>query len=423
MRAFLCGILLLLCSAFADPRRVAVVNKQWLKEQSEKLHGTTTEPLPGPWVRTIYETVKEVVTPYAIGDVVFATKPPEDPEKQSMNPWITLKKDGTPKTINPKMKNGKVANGFPDVKSHFKTATTIVHLQEDLQAHNLNEGDSHEEIQLIDEDSTYVSLSPIMRCTPDFYFKRGHANMDSSEPFCFPHDHQKFRLGKTYFMTWFSRYFENSEKVRIHFAYVRETGMNKGFDRSFKKRDLGGFLNADIHGAPTKDLKAELENISDDIKFKGAVPGAFYTSEWVNNDMGFFPIELQKEWLQGKHYKRVMMAIQPESVSDDEFDLLTSDHLYATFQLMESIGKNTKEMRKLRDQTGNDDDFYYVITAIPTIVAVTAFFAYLFVIINKKNLDFSHIKKPKRSKYGNQGKYDLPIAMTDIHKPSTYKTS
>lgn len=421
MKGFLCAVLLLLSGAVAEPRRVAVVNKQWQAEQSEKLHGTKTEPLPGPWMRTIYGTVKEVVTPYAIGDVVFATKPPQNAEEISMNPWITLKKDGSPKTITPKLKNGKVVDAYPAVSTHFQTATTIVHSQEELQAHNLKEGEELEEIQLIDEDSTYVSLSPIMRCTPDHYFKRGHANMDSSEPFCFPHDHQKFRIGKTYFMTWYSRYFQVDEKVRIHYAYIREGGMNKGFDRSFKKRGLGGFLNADIHGSPTKDLKAELHN--SDIKFNGAIPGTFYTSDWVDNDMGFFPIEVQEEWLQGKYYKRVLMAIQPESVADEDFDIMSSDHLYATFQITESIGKNTKEMRKMRDQTGNDDDFYYIITAIPTIVAVTAFCAYLFVIINKKNLDFSHIKKPKRSKYGNHGKYDLPISMTDIHKPAGFKTS
>lgn len=422
MKAFLCGILLL-GAAVAEPRRAAVVNKQWAKEQSEKLHGTPTETLPAPWVRTIYGTVKEIVTPYAIGDVVFATKPPEDPEELTMNPWVSLKKDGTPKTINPKIKNGKVVNGFPDVRTYFQTASTVTYSHEELQAHNMKEGDVHEEVQLAEEDQTYVSLSPIMRCTPDFYFKRGHANMDSSEPFCFPHDHQKFRIGKTYFMTWFSRYFENSEKVRIHYAYIVEGGKNKGFDKSFKKRGLGGFLNADYHKSPTKDIKAQVHDIADDAKLKGAIPGTFYTSEWMDNDMGFFPIEVQEDWLQGKYYKRVMMAIQPDSVPDDEFDLLESDHLYATFQITESIGKNTKEMRKIKDQTGNDDDFYYYLMAIPTIISITAFCAYLFIIINRKTLDLSTIKKPRRSRYGNQGKYDLPISMTSIHKPTGLKTS
>lgn len=416
-----CCVVLVLAwtGAFAEAGRGAVVNKQWLKEQSELANGTPTLEVPGPWLRTIYGTVKEVVTPYAIGDIIFATPLPTDPLQASLAPWITLKKDGSPKTVRPKMKDGTVANGFPTVGTHFATATTVLHAQEDLNAHNLKDGDQLEEVILMDEDTTYVSLSPIMRCTPDFFFKRGQAGMDLSEPFCFPHDHQKFRVGKTYFMTWYSRFFENAQKVRIHYAYITEKSQNLGKDKSFKKRGLGGFLNAEIHDAPVRGAKAQLAQLDENSKLKGTVEGAFYSSDWVDNDMGFFPIEVQPEWLQGKYYKRVLMAIQPDTVSDEEFDIMSSSHLYGTFQFTESVGKNNAELRKIRDRVGHDDDFYYIITAIPTIVAITAFCAYLFVIINKKTLDLSNIRKPKRSRFGN--KYDLPISMTDVHRPQGYK--
>ncbi|GMM29171.1 Psg1 protein [Martiniozyma asiatica (nom. inval.)] len=409
--------------------RKAVINKQWQKEQSEKLHGTSTEALPGPWLRTIYGTVKEVVTPYAIGGVTFATRPPETTD--SLQYWISLKNDGSPKTIKPKLKNGAVQNGYPDVGTYFQTATTVVHHQQDIQAHNLKEDDTIEEVILAEEDTTYISLSPLMRCTPDFYFKRGIANHDTSEPFCSPHDHEKMRVGRTYFLTWFTRFFENAEKVRVHYAYIKEDARQKGFDRAFQKRDEAstnseteilekrGFLNKDIHGNPIKEVSAKLDKV--DETTNGEVYGAFYSSEWFDSSRGFFPIEVQKEWLKGDVSRRVLMAIQPDTIDDEDFDLLESSHLYATFQLTESVGKNTKDMRKLRDQTGNDDDFYYVITAIPTIIAIVVFVVYIFFEFNKRNTDFSHIRKPKKSRYGNVGKYDLPIAMTDIHKPGIKK--
>lgn len=385
----------------AEPRK-AIVNKAWLKDESERVHGTEQET-PKPWIRTIYGTVKEVVTPYVVGGVTFAAKQPETTD--GLEPWISLKNDGLPKTITPKLKNGKIANGFPDVSTYFQTATTVIHHQSMLQAHNLNEDDTVEEVLMVDEDDTYVKLSPLQRCTPDYYYKKGIANMELSDPFCSPRDHEKMRVGLTYFITWYSRYFEDVENVRFHYAFVNEKSHDKGFD----KRDL--FSDS------LKDIDTEIEELSGNIDFKGAVHGAFYSSDWVSNKNGWFSLEVDKKWLNNKVYKKVVIAMQPDNVSDEEFSILDAPHLFATFQLRERIGKNTAEMRKLQDQAGTNDDVYYVIASIPTVVLIAVLFMYLFLYLNRSHRDLSHIKKPKRSRYGNQGKYNIPIALTDIHKP------
>lgn len=394
------GPILLKRDALAEPKK-AVVNKEWIKDESEKVNGPTSE-LPQPWIRTIYGTVVEVVTPYVVGDVTFANKQPETTD--GLEPWISINNNGLPKTIHPRMKNGKVDKGFPDVGTYFQTATTVVYNQKDLNAHNLNDDAVVKQVEMIDEDDTYIKLSPLQRCTPDYYYKKGIANIEMSEPFCAPRDHQKMRVGKTYFITWYTRFFENVEKVKFHYAFVNEKSHDKGFD----KRDL---IDESL-----KDVDAEIEQMSGNVKFQGDVYGSFFSSEWIKND-GWYALDIDEKWLQGKVYKKVVISIQPDSVPDDEFSILDGSHFFATFQLRENIGKNTKEMRKLQDQTGTNDDFYYVVTAIPTAVMVSVLFMYFFLYLNRKHRDLSHIRKPKKSRFGNQGKYNIPVSLTDTRKP------
>lgn len=385
----------------AEPRK-AIVNKEWLKAESERIYGKQEET-PKPWLRTIYGTIHEVVTPYVVGGVTFAG--PEAEETDSLKPWISIKKDGLPKTITPKLKNNVVVDGFPQVRTFFQTATTVTHHQEDIKAHNLKEGDVIEEVSMIEEDDTYIKLSPIQRCTPDYYYKKGIANMEISEPFCSPRDHQKMRVGPTYFITWFSRYFKDAKNVKFHYAYVNEKAHDKGFD----KREL--------IDAALKKVDAEIEYQSGDIEFEGDVFGSFYSSDWVSNDNGWYPVEVDQKWLKGKVYKKVVIAVQPDYIDDDDFKILDAPHLFATFQLRESIGKNTKEMRKLQDMAGTHDDVYYVIASMPTVVMISVLLMYGFLYLNRKHRDLSRVRKPKKSRFGNQGRYNIPVALTDIKKP------
>lgn len=386
----------------AEPRK-AIVNKEWLKAESERLYGTEVET-PKPWLRTIYGSVHEVVTPYVVGGVTFAGT--QATQTDGLAPWISIKKDGLPKTITPKLKGNIIENSFPPVKTYFQTATTIVHHQKDIKAHNLKDDDTIEEVQMIEEDDTYVKLSPIQRCTPDYYYKKGIANMESSEPFCAPRDHQKMRVGPTYFITWFSRYFKDVKNVKFHYAYVNEKAHDKGFDKR------------EIMDSALKNMDAQLEELSGEEEAQGDVYGAFYSSDWISNDNGWYAVDVDKKWLKGKVYKKVVIAMQPDTIADEDFRILDAPRLFATFQLRESIGKNTKEMRKLQDQAGTNDDVYYVIASIPTAVMISVLFMYGFLYLNRKHRDLSHVKKPKKSRFGNQGKYNIPVALTDIRKPN-----
>lgn len=389
-----------------DARRKAIVNKQWLKDQEEPEE--KHPDLPGPWLRTIYDDIKEVVTPTVIGGVTFSTKPTDSPAGTEM--WVTVNNDGSPKVIRPHLKNGIVQHGFPDVKTYFETATTIVHKQEEIQAHNLEEGDVYEEVVMLPEDDTYVKLSPLMRCTPDFYFNVGPAQLVKSAPFCKPHNGEHLRVGRTYFLIWYSQFYKDAKTVRFHYSYVKEKMTEKGL----AKRGLDDPRN------PVKDPDAEVPELDLDIKqSENDRAGAFYTSDWIKNDQGWFPIDVKEEWVGKVPYRAVAISIQPDTVADDVFELSKAPQILLTFQLQESVGKNTKAMHKLQDSPPPPEDIYYIVMGIPTMVVVAVFAMYLFVRYNKRSTDLSHLRAPKRSRFGNQ--YGQQYEAMDVSKPTGYK--
>ncbi|CDK24404.1 unnamed protein product [Kuraishia capsulata CBS 1993] len=376
----------------------AIYNKEWLAEQNGE---SSTSETPKPWLRTIYSTKKEVVTPTVVAGVTFSAKPPK--ETDGLEPWISLKKDGTPVTVKPKLKNGQIKNGKPDLSTYFQTATTVIYNQKDLKAHNLPADAIHEEVEYIDEDQTYVSLNPLMRCTPDFYFKKGRAGHLSSEPFCTPKENTDMKASNTHFVTWYTRFFEEATNVRIHLAYIKESSRDKGMG----KRDL---LPSD----------AKLDYDSSGLSgTEGALPGTFYTSEWILNRDGFFALEVQEEWLQGLFHKKVAIYIQPDSVSDEDFQLLDpSNMVLVNFIKKSVVGKNSKLDRTLQDMGGTDDNVYYVVMTIPTMVIIAVFGMYAFLYINKGHRDLSHLRKPKSSRFGrnhHHSKYSsLPSYKNDV---------
>ncbi|CAR30749.1 hypothetical protein ZYGR_0P00510 [Zygosaccharomyces rouxii] len=324
-------------------------------QPGEKL---TTSEEPKPWYRTIYGDKVEIVTPTVVAGVTFSRKPLETPDP--LEPWVSLNKNGIPKTIKPEIKNGRTKNGHPDYSTFFKEVHTKTLGYDDLKAENMDYGDVHEEEVFEDEDETYTSLNPIVRCTPKRYFNKGHSKNIPSEPFCTPHEDSIWNVGKTYFLTWYTHFFRDEhsnevvERVRIHMAYIREKSNEKGV----LKRD-----------APS---------------------ATFFHSEWIKNADGVYPIEILHEWLQGVRTRKIVISVQPETVSDAEFDPLTHG-VFVYLDEGSRVYKQTNKELALNDAGITDDKWYYVVVSIPTAVIVALVLMYFFIIANRRYSDFSEV--------------------------------
>lgn len=367
--------------------REAKFNKNYLEElaQKSKLQ-TSTEP-PKPWLRTLSDDRVEVVTPTVIAGVTFGAKPPTT--TNGLEPWITLDKLGLPKTVKPELKNGLFKKGWPTYGTWFATPTTIVHSNEDLNAHNLEEDEIFTEVKYIDEDPYEHSLNPMIRCTPDRYTKKGIARVDSSEPFCTPHDDIRMILGKTYFITWYSGFFDKDvENVRLILAHVQEAANQKGF-----KRDLQQSTN--------------LDKRSKQIDLGGKIRNAFFATDWIKNTKGYYPLDLIEEWIGGDnvYQRKVLITIQPDNIPDEEFDI-QKNYLVVEFGKGVKIDKShLNDLKKLEEKNRNialgiqevgdeiDYEKYYIMMGLPTCVAIFGLCAYFFVMINKRSLDLSNLRK------------------------------
>ena len=342
----------------------------------EEKESTTEEQKP--WFRTIYSTEKEIVTPTVIDGVTFSAKPPAT--SNGLEPWVSLEKDGRPKTIQPEIKNGHTKRGKPDYSTYFKTATIRTYSYEELEAYNMDPNEVHEEEILLDEDDTYTSLNPVIRCTPDSYFNKGLSKDILSEPFCTPRENVMWKVGTTYFVSWYTRFFENehngkvAENVRIHLSYVKE----KASDKGYHKRDI---------------------------------PGTFFTSEWIKNIDGVYAIEPQKDWLQGQYERRIIVSVQPNYISDDEFSPLDNGVLLYMI-LGSKVSKTTKEEWALADAGISDSKWYYIALTMPAVAVVVFVILYFFLELNKGMRDFSDItnnslnkKRRVLGKFANMKKF------------------
>ncbi|SCU79518.1 LAFA_0B03664g1_1 [Lachancea sp. 'fantastica'] len=320
---------------------------------------TSTSEEIKPWRRTIYSSQVEVVTPTVIAGVTFSAKPAvtSDP----LQPWVSLDKLGSPKTKKPEIKKGRTVNGYPDYKTFFQTAHTTTLSGAELGAHNMDDKEIFEEEYFDDEDKTYVSLNPVIRCTPDRYRNKGLAKDVSSAPFCTPFENVEWKIDHTYFVTWFTKFFEDpatdkiAEKVRLHAFYVKEKAHEKGFG-------------------------------------KRSLRGSFFSSEWVKNVDGLYPVEPTEEWLQDKYEKRILLAIQPDYISDDEFDPW-SHGLLLNVIMGSRVFKNTKEQLALQDAGLSDDTWYYVALTMPTMVVVACVAMYFFLQLNKNHRDLRDVRQ------------------------------
>lgn len=354
-----------------------IVNKDYAQLQKLKEGGQSSAAPLKPWHRTIYSTKVEIVTPTVIGGVTFSAKPPATTD--GLEPWISLNKEGSPKTIRPKMKNGVIKNASPTYGTYFQTATTITYLKEELKAHNMKDGEVYEHEEFLPEDLTYQLLNPIFRCTPASYKNKGVGKNLSPEPFCFPQDNTQLLKDKTYFVTWYHRFFDDSvDKVKVHFSYVKEAARQKGLRKRSEVIQKGGTL----------------------------AQKSFHSSEWLPKETGIFPITIDEEWLGGEYYRKVVISLQPDNIEDDDFDFLEHSVVVEFGQgvkvakgHLEDI-KLAEERARLRAQgieldEGLDYEKYMIMMTMPTCVLLAALAMYFFVWINRKNTDLSFLRKVK----------------------------
>lgn len=364
--------------------RDAKFNKQYLEELAAKTAKSTTSEAPKPWIRTLTNSVVEVVTPTVIAGVTFGAKPAST--TNGLEPWINLDKLGSPKTVKPELKNGLFKKAWPTYGTWFATPTTIVHSNEDLNAHNLGEDETFHEEQWIEEDAYEHSLNPMIRCTPDRYSKKGTAKVDSSQPFCTPQDDVRMILGKTYFITWYSGFFKDAEKVRLSFSHVKQSARQQGL----KKRDI-----------------PDLVKRSREIELGGKVQSSFFTTDWIKNTKGYYPLDILEEWIgdDSVYQRKVLITIQPDNIPDEEFNV-QENFIVVEFSKGVKVDKShLVDLKKLEEknrnkalgieEVGGDVDYekYYIMMGLPTCVALFGLAAYFFIIVNKKSIDFSNVSR------------------------------
>lgn len=397
-----------------------IINKDYQKMESLKMYGEASEAPPKPWLRTIYSTQVEIVTPTVIGGVTFSAEPPL--ETNGLEPWISLDKNGRPKTIKPQIKGGNTKNPLPTYGTYFGTPVTKTYNKEELKAHNMAEDEVFEHVVWEKEDTTYHDLNPIIRCTPKLYKNKGVAKNISPEPFCFPRDDAVWHVDKTYFVTWYYPFFdEDVSKVKVHLSYVKVSARQKGMKRGLEMLENG------IEKVKRNFKRSQVIEKGGTIAQK-----SFFTSDWLDKDVGIFPVTVDKEWLGEEWSRKALISIQPDNVGDDEFDHLENSIVvelaYAT-----KVGKGhnldlKKQQEKDRLKALYGDDYevvegidyekYIIIITIPTCVVIAVLGMYLFIWINKKHTDLSFLKnvkfkKKKRSRMPfakkNENKYsELP---------------
>ncbi|CUM63623.1 uncharacterized protein PRCAT00001205001 [Priceomyces carsonii] len=360
-----------------------IINKDYKKLMEEKNGNVEEEELPQAWVRVYSSTITEIVTPTVIASVTFSAKPPA--QTNGLEPWVSLDKQGAPKTILPKMKGGHIKNASPTYGTWFATATTVTYNKEQLKAHNMK--DSFTERKMIPENPEDHELDPLIRCTPEGYSKKGLAKDVLTEPFCFPRDNVQWKKDKTYFVTWYSKFFEKDVKnVKLNLFYVKEGIKQKG-----TKRDL-----------------SDLGKRSVVVEKGGKVLNKpFFSSGWIDKEKGYFPITVDEEWIgENEFYRKVLLSIEPDNVVNEEESYLKS-YVVVEIQKGARVSKeHLQDLKKLEEkwrnqhldydiEEGIDYEKYIVMLTMPLLVVVAGLGMYLFVHFNKRYIDLSHLKKRK----------------------------
>lgn len=384
-------------------------------ETSQSASSTSTEVNNDllPWVRTIDLTTATIVTrvtPEIISlntkDLITISAKPTatlDQLNSHLRPWVSINKDGTPKTIKPKLVNGhEVKNGgydLLDYSTYFMKETTKTFSYEEMgKPKGMDPDETEVEVVKELEDPLFEwDLNPIMRCFPGNFnkmnpknqivYKQDKNNKDAetnvqltSEPFCAPKENTVWKMGKTYFTHWYYKFFfdsineEYAEKVKIHLTYITESYKDQGMN----KRELS----------------------EDQL--------SFWSSDWISNKQGYLPIYINETFLKNDFEEKILLTIQPDYMSDVEFHPLMTELNPVKLSIIRGtkiVKQNGDDLEfkhwgteKQQSKYGKGKTVLEIIIIIPCVVLVAFICMFIFVKVNGKNRDFSFVKKLKGSK-------------------------
>lgn len=343
---------------------------------------TTSAPPPRQWIRTRElptTTIVEIITPTVWEDVTFSASPRTN--LKTPLPWLSLNKDGQIKTIFPKMKNGVTQNGHPEYGTWFDEAVTeTVNLKTVIDG--VKEDTHHEQIKYVPEDSTDRELNPIIRCTPDRYFKKSRKDIKiPSEPFCTPREAANLILDEVYWISWYTKYYPDADKVRLHLAYIEKNKYGKiGKRDTLEKRD------------------------SED---------AFWSSEWLPNLDGVYPLRIVDEFFLDMQMQDVMLTLQPNTIDDEDFSLVNGTYL----KIFRRAIKSKKNTKLRTEEDGDSNSILYVAMTIPTLMVVVFIGYALFNFLVRDNRTWKKLKLKSRRKIWSDPKYQkLPSNTYELER-------
>ncbi|KAK9234955.1 hypothetical protein V1525DRAFT_411388 [Lipomyces kononenkoae] len=245
-----------------------------------------------PWTRTAPSGTKETVTPFIVEGITISPRPAVVTPTVAV-PWISLKNNGAPVTIKPNVKDGYTKNASPTYGTWFAeetgavdaigSSTTASVAEESAVAKDTNALTTVMNGRYYEGE--FERLNPIIRCTPERYLEQGDL-----APLCSPTSSSELLSGHAYFVTWYSRYF-NSTQVRINLLDYDTLSITSP---------------SAIHD---KSVEKSLKEF------------AFFTSEWVDNELGYYILEIDPKWIGKPFSKSVYIHIESPVEAADDLDV------------------------------------------------------------------------------------------------------
>ncbi|KAK7202682.1 hypothetical protein BZA70DRAFT_100824 [Myxozyma melibiosi] len=250
-----------------------------------------------PWTRTAPDAHTEVVTPLLVEGVTISPRPPAVTPTIAL-PWVSLKPNGAPVTIKPKVKKeGYVEKPSPSYGTWFPEETAVV--DADAIASGAGDDDAADTAAAKSKDKKqkqvvmggryfkgeFDRLNPVIRCTPERYVMNG-----DYAPFCTPALDAELMSGHSYFVTWYSHYF-NATKVRLNLLDYDTLSI----------------------ASPEKFGAAEEEETLKEY--------AFFTTEWIDNELGYYFLEIDPKWIGKPFSKSVYVHIESPDQAGEDIDI------------------------------------------------------------------------------------------------------